>query len=559
MTRDLLAFLLDVTLKGVLVLLLVFGWSFVFRHVSASRRRVAWSLAVAGLVVLPFLVAVLPSWHLPVLPYSWPLAPEEPWIVRASHPSHEGISSATPLTSDDGSKSSSLESGGGMFSSWTGWVVIVWAAGAVMVLGRGCAGALGVHYFRRESEPLRNESWGRLLAELCRQPKIRRHVTLLRSAGARGPMTWGLLQPVILLPHDCMEWNEEKKRLVLLHELAHVRHLDHLTLWTTRLACACHWWNPLVWVAAGRLRMEREQACDDRVLGHEVKPSDYATLLLEMAAAGGRWKTLWQLAALPVAAMGKLEARLVAVLDPSCDRRGLSPRAITWTAILAAAMWTCLAVIHLATPKEVRQLAHVQRLQEHGRTPLMLAVARGDAVQVRALLDHGVKVDESARDGATALMLSVMSGDSAMAHMLLDHGADARVHDAVLGGTPLMTAVRSGKIEIARMLIEKGAEINAADKNGYTSLMIASVSGHVELMKLLLEHGADANARAGDGFTALLGAVGSSQKESVEILLKWGADVNAKDAEGWTALKLAKQGGEPEIAKLLLKAGAKDA
>ena len=47
---------------------------------------------------------------------------------------------------------------------------------------------------------------------------------------------------------------------VLLHELAHVRHHDCLAQIVAQLACAPHWFNPLVWLCARRVRGERELA-----------------------------------------------------------------------------------------------------------------------------------------------------------------------------------------------------------------------------------------------------------------------------------------------------------
>ena len=68
------------------------------------------------------------------------------------------------------------------------------------------------------------------------------------------------------MPEDANRWPLERLRIVLLHELAHVKRRDCLTHVVAQLACALHWFNPLAWIAARHIRTERERACDDLVL-----------------------------------------------------------------------------------------------------------------------------------------------------------------------------------------------------------------------------------------------------------------------------------------------------
>ena len=80
------------------------------------------------------------------------------------------------------------------------------------------------------------------------------------------PMTCGVFRPAILLPAGHDDWPAERLRLVRAHELVHVQQRDCLFQIVMQIACALHWFHPLVWLAAAQFRMERERACDDGVL-----------------------------------------------------------------------------------------------------------------------------------------------------------------------------------------------------------------------------------------------------------------------------------------------------
>src|SRR4029077_15656369 len=122
-------------------------------------------------------------------------------------------------------------------------------------------------------------------ADLQRQLSLSRPVGLLTSATACTPMAVGVRRPSILLPANCVDWPAEKTRIVLSHELAHVERRDVFWQLAARVAAALYWFHPLVWLAAGRMRHERERACDDRVLSAGVRAIDYAAGLVEVAGA----------------------------------------------------------------------------------------------------------------------------------------------------------------------------------------------------------------------------------------------------------------------------------
>ena len=141
------------------------------------------------------------------------------------------------------------------------------------------------------------------------------------------PMTWGWLRPVVLLPSDSVGWPEDRRRVVLMHELAHVKRWDCLTQQFAQVSCAAYWFNPLSWWASMRMMEEREKACDNLVLLAGREPSEYAGHLLALVRERRSQRGV-SMAAVAMARGANLEGRLRAILDPRATPRILSH----WTA-----------------------------------------------------------------------------------------------------------------------------------------------------------------------------------------------------------------------------------
>lgn len=152
-------------------------------------------------------------------------------------------------------------------------------------------------------------------------------------------MTWGVRRPVVLLPHDADGWTPEKLEAVLLHELAHVRRRDFASQLLAEAVCALYWFNPLAWFGARAMREVAESAADDAVLRSGVKASDYAELLLQLAAEIGQRSRVSARIGVSVMSQPKIESRLKSVLSTSARKRGLtSVQAIATVALVTVSV-----------------------------------------------------------------------------------------------------------------------------------------------------------------------------------------------------------------------------
>lgn len=371
------------------------------RRASATTRHRLWSLGLLAALVLPFLGPVTPA--VARLPVPRPVARataasrvQTPAVI----PTALGSATVVPrlaasVARPSESVSTSISTLG---TTWIGGICGIWLVGAAFVMLARVQGLLGRRYLRRQASPITTTAWSELVAELGRELGLRRPVRLLESPGASVPMTWGTWRPVVLLPSAAHGWPADQRRAVLLHELAHVRRGDALLGAFAHLACALHWPNPLVWLAARRLRAEAEHAADDRVLTRGLRPSLYAGHLLAVARAMAQGPPPPR----PVLAMAQPEGtsglarRIGAILDgdrPRLEgRRGLRLATVASAAVitLGLAATGCVQVDGLSYslsssesdgPANPRGYFAQERFQ--GQCPPDLLSGKGSSIRVK--------------------------------------------------------------------------------------------------------------------------------------------------------------------------------
>lgn len=111
------------------------------------------------------------------------------------------------------------------------------------------------------------------VAECAEILRIKGSISVRVTDAAGGPALGGLWTPVVLVPTRLgEELTNDELRLVLLHELGHWRRGDLPANLLIQGARMLHWFNPLVWFAAGMARVDCELACDEFVM-RRISPS----------------------------------------------------------------------------------------------------------------------------------------------------------------------------------------------------------------------------------------------------------------------------------------------
>jgi beta-lactamase regulating signal transducer with metallopeptidase domain len=289
------------------------------RRSSAATRRAVLVLALGGAAALPALSAIAPAWriHTPA-----PLAALAIRGIVVTEPLADASISAGSSSKNEANTTTSATSFSPSFSSvsrprWSTLLLSGWAFGALFVLTRLAVGLHQTRGLRRRARPTDTWDQARTLAE----SQTGRRVPVSVTDELDAPAVVGVWNPQVLVPRASADWSVDRQVPVLLHELAHVRRHDCLAHVVAEIACALHWFNPLVWLAARRLRLERELAADDAVLLAGATPSSYADDLLRIAGALDRPSPSGTLG---MAERSQLATRVVAIVSKGHPRMPLN-------------------------------------------------------------------------------------------------------------------------------------------------------------------------------------------------------------------------------------------
>jgi beta-lactamase regulating signal transducer with metallopeptidase domain/protocatechuate 3,4-dioxygenase beta subunit len=146
-------------------------------------------------------------------------------------------------------------------------LALVWFAGVLLLAGHRSWLAIQLARQRRSWRPVSDRRILQVFEACRRELGLVWPVEVFLDPGLAGPATGGLWRPCIVLPTKLVSsFSNEELRLVLLHELLHVRRLDVPSDRLAALLAIVHWFNPVAWLALACLRRERELACDAAVL-----------------------------------------------------------------------------------------------------------------------------------------------------------------------------------------------------------------------------------------------------------------------------------------------------
>lgn len=270
------AALLGVLIRSLVLVTAAVFLLFLLRRQTAELRHFVCQCVLYGLLLLPAVECVAPPLRQASATFGAPkvaIFSDQPTIIRSKSAISEITMTVTSIRHRR--------------FSWILFIAPVYCFVTSVLLVRLALNLLFVKQLVRRSEPifdsdLRNLGHDIWLHSLSRyKPQIR------VSHEVRVPVAAGIDEVTILLPPHWQAWPLEKLRAVLAHEMAHVRRDDPQTMLLASLTLCLFWLNPMVYWLRQQLTEQAEGACDEAAL-QEVRPKEYARILIEFATDVGR-------------------------------------------------------------------------------------------------------------------------------------------------------------------------------------------------------------------------------------------------------------------------------
>ena len=253
--------------------------------------------------------------------------------------------------------------------NWNLLMSSIWLAVAFAGLARLAYGVRAAGRVTDEAETIRDDRVRRLQEQIAATLEMAApYPTIFESEAVTVPLAVGAANGCVLLPPGWREWDDEKLRAVLAHELAHLRRGDwNVRLWSL-VARSVFWFHPLAWWLERRLNTLAEICCDEEGALAVGDAARYAEVLLGFARVAAPLRGQFVLAGMAMARPGErngvMQQRLERILHNARPGRGvLGGPALATLVLLALPVLWAAAALHAgqAPPRPAAQIEYNSR------------------------------------------------------------------------------------------------------------------------------------------------------------------------------------------------------
>jgi beta-lactamase regulating signal transducer with metallopeptidase domain len=329
--------------------------------------------------------------------------------VSATHPSQNAtgvLAARAPRVASHGPAATTFGSRAPA-PSWDLWLAILWGLGAALLAAHTAATRWRLWRFRRRQRAWEMPGLRGRVERLAMRLGWQRRVEILASPRVVGPLAFGVLRPVIVLPTDFLrDFDLQQQDAILAHELAHLAARDPAWQLLADVTAALVWWHPLTWWARRQGRIAGELAADEASL---LVPEGAGTLagclvelarrmasgpqLVGLAMAGPRWRST----------LGQRVERLLGLrteLWQPPRRRGIRVAITTIAMVLVLVALCCTAWARTQAPRT--EGVTTMKIFAHGWRQSLAAVALTAVLGPTAAVPSQSPAAEPQRDAPRA-------------------------------------------------------------------------------------------------------------------------------------------------------------
>ena len=291
MAEIIIVVLLNISLQLILVFALSRFILTAFRIRSASIRHIVWLCVVLSpLVLLPMnmiasdIVLLYPgNFYKPQLVSSEANISQNKYAIDNMRYGKKSLNETDYLPSDIKSSPNHIA-----LTQIRNKIPLLVLAIWIIGVGRGficlTVSTIKLRRFILKSDKVTNEDYIRIFNEIKGKIGLSRNANLLVSSEIQVPFSTGIIRPCVVLPSD-MLISDDKLRMILIHELTHLKHFDDLINLMCQTTKAFMFFHPLYHLAVKELGLSSEQICDIYAVKITGTKEDYAQCLLDFSQA----------------------------------------------------------------------------------------------------------------------------------------------------------------------------------------------------------------------------------------------------------------------------------
>lgn len=289
MEQTILTRLLEISVYSAALFLIVWLFRTVFsKSLSPQLKYALWFLVVLRLCIPITLESGLHLFTLPAQTQSTALPQTQPSGAQTAPalPQEPLLDGGAALPAEQSAAGQGANSAKPTVNlSWQAWLLIVWAAGFVLVLGASLALMLQLRMRLKKLGCEPGEKTQAQYLEIREQMGIRGRVPILLMPDIKSPALTVEPFPRLLLPnHLIYAANAESMAFAMAHELMHYKRKDYLVCLLLLLLRAIYWFHPVSWGLLYLMRLDMETACDSMVVARfdKERKLGYVNLLLAL-------------------------------------------------------------------------------------------------------------------------------------------------------------------------------------------------------------------------------------------------------------------------------------